>query len=85
MNITYCYENRASLSFVTARVKKPHGYGRVLRDERGGFSAIREEVDRTEAERALIEVNTGIYCFKIADPFVDISKYGTAISKRNFI
>jgi bifunctional UDP-N-acetylglucosamine pyrophosphorylase/glucosamine-1-phosphate N-acetyltransferase len=42
----------------------PKHYGRVLRDERGGLSAIVEYRDATAAERAVREVNSSIYVFR---------------------
>lgn len=41
----------------------PKGYGRILRAG-GNFYGIREELDATESERRIQEVNTGIYLFK---------------------
>lgn len=50
---------------VTARVADPHGYGRVVRDETDPtrVRAIVEELDATDAQRAIDEVNTSIYSF----------------------
>jgi bifunctional UDP-N-acetylglucosamine pyrophosphorylase/glucosamine-1-phosphate N-acetyltransferase len=39
-------------------------YGRVLRDAAGGVQAIIEYKDASEAERAMREVNVGLYCFR---------------------
>jgi bifunctional UDP-N-acetylglucosamine pyrophosphorylase/glucosamine-1-phosphate N-acetyltransferase len=41
----------------------PTGYGRVLRDEDGGLARIVEEQDASEDERAIAEVNLGVYAF----------------------
>jgi bifunctional UDP-N-acetylglucosamine pyrophosphorylase/glucosamine-1-phosphate N-acetyltransferase len=41
----------------------PSGYGRIVRDAGGRFLAIVEEKDATPAQRAIAEVNSGIYCF----------------------
>jgi bifunctional UDP-N-acetylglucosamine pyrophosphorylase/glucosamine-1-phosphate N-acetyltransferase len=49
---------------LTARVADPTGYGRVLRDRDGRVDRIVEHRDATEAERAVDEVNTSIYCFR---------------------
>ena len=45
---------------LTARLERPQGYGRIVRDRRGGVSSIVEEKDATPRQRALREVNTGI-------------------------
>ncbi|TLN26295.1 bifunctional UDP-N-acetylglucosamine diphosphorylase/glucosamine-1-phosphate N-acetyltransferase GlmU [bacterium] len=39
----------------------PNGYGRLVRDERGGLKAIVEHKDASEAERGIREVNTGTF------------------------
>ncbi len=49
-----------SLSILTACLKDPGGYGRILRSG-GEIQAIVEERDASEAERSITEVNTGIY------------------------
>lgn len=48
------------LSFIA---DPPTGYGRVLRDERGGVQGIVEERDADEAQRQIREVASGIFCF----------------------
>src|SRR5690606_3322342 len=48
------------LALLTAIVAEPHGYGRVLRDERGAVHRIVEEKDATGDERRVNEVNTGL-------------------------
>ena len=50
----------ALLTFVTASVEDPQGYGRVVRD-RDAVRAIVEEVDADEATRAISEINVGLY------------------------
>ena len=52
-----------SLSILTAYLKDPGGYGRILRSasDRAEVQGIVEERDATEAERSLTEVNTGTY------------------------
>jgi bifunctional UDP-N-acetylglucosamine pyrophosphorylase/glucosamine-1-phosphate N-acetyltransferase len=56
-----------ALTLLTATVDDPHGWGRILRD-RGGIRAIVEERDATAAQRAIAEVNVGVYC--VAVPLV---------------
>jgi len=48
---------------LTARLEDPAGYGRVLRDEQGLLEAIVEEKAATPEQRAVREINSGIYCF----------------------
>jgi bifunctional N-acetylglucosamine-1-phosphate-uridyltransferase/glucosamine-1-phosphate-acetyltransferase GlmU-like protein len=39
-------------------------YGRIVRDDTGGVAAIVEAVDCTPAQRAITEVNAGMYVFR---------------------
>ncbi len=43
--------------------ESPLPYGRVLRDENGGFAAIIEEKDCTPEQREIRELNSGVYMF----------------------
>ncbi len=48
----------------TANVSDPAQMGRIIRDEAGGLRKIVEWRDATSSERALREVNVGIYWFR---------------------
>lgn len=48
---------------LSARLEKPFGYGRILRDEAGKLLGIVEEKDATQEERTITEINAGTYCF----------------------
>ncbi len=50
------------LALVTATPPDPTGYGRILRDDRGNVIGVVEEKDASPEERAITEVNAGIYC-----------------------
>jgi len=50
------------LAIVTATPPNPTGYGRILRDQRGNVIGVVEEKDASSEERAITEVNAGIYC-----------------------
>jgi len=54
----------ATLTMLTTVVEDPHGYGRIVRDPSGALSRIVEQRDASEAERAITEVNPGIYCVR---------------------
>ena len=54
-------ERGAALTFVTARLAEPRGYGRILRDAGGKLLGVVEERDATDAEKKLTEINAGIY------------------------
>ncbi len=55
----------SQLTFLTARLENPAGYGRIVRDSAGTFLRIVEEADAAPEEKALREVNTGITCVEI--------------------
>ncbi len=55
----------AVISLATIRPEEPDGYGRVVRED-GAVVRIVEEKDATPAERALDEVNAGLYAFDAA-------------------
>ncbi|HWC69228.1 MAG TPA: bifunctional UDP-N-acetylglucosamine diphosphorylase/glucosamine-1-phosphate N-acetyltransferase GlmU [Acidimicrobiales bacterium] len=51
-------------TILTTRLADPTGYGRVVRGRNGRVAAIVEERDATLEQRAIDEINTGIYCFR---------------------
>lgn len=53
-----------AVTVLSAELDEPTGYGRVIRDAAGSFVKIVEEKDATPAERAVREVNSGIYTFQ---------------------
>lgn len=44
--------------------KKPDGYGRIIKDEKGHVKRIVEDKDASSEERQIIDVNTGTYIFE---------------------
>lgn len=50
-----------AIGMITANVQHPHGYGRIKRDEKQNVIGIVEEKDATPKERAITEVNSGLY------------------------
>ena len=57
-------EQDAAATLLTARLYDPTGMGRIVRGKDGRVARIVEELDATEAERAIDEVGTSIYCFR---------------------
>ncbi len=53
-------DDRAAATVLTAEVDQPFGYGRIVRQD-GAIARIVEERDATPAERAIKEINAGIY------------------------
>jgi pantoate--beta-alanine ligase len=58
-----------AVTFGTAMVPDPTGYGRILRGAGGAFVRIVEEKDAGQDVRRIHEVNGGIYCFKASALF----------------
>ena len=49
-----------TVTILSAELDDPTGYGRIVRDESSAVTAIREDGDADEIERAIREVNSGI-------------------------
>jgi bifunctional UDP-N-acetylglucosamine pyrophosphorylase / glucosamine-1-phosphate N-acetyltransferase len=61
--------NDAACSILSVELQNPTGYGRIVRDENGVFTRIVEQRDATAEQRAIREINSGIYCFEASDLF----------------
>ena len=55
---------RPAVTMLTAVAADATGYGRVLRDERGRVRGIVEEAAASPEQRAIREINSGVYCFR---------------------
>jgi bifunctional UDP-N-acetylglucosamine pyrophosphorylase / glucosamine-1-phosphate N-acetyltransferase len=53
----------AAATVLTAVLPDPAGYGRIVRGPDGGFQAIVEHSDATDEQRAITEINSGVYAF----------------------
>jgi bifunctional UDP-N-acetylglucosamine pyrophosphorylase / glucosamine-1-phosphate N-acetyltransferase len=53
----------AAVTVLTARLGNPTGYGRIIRDGDGAFTGIVEEADASPEQRAISEINSGMYAF----------------------
>ncbi len=52
-----------AVTVLTTSVEEPTGYGRIIRDLDGNLLKIVEQKDASEDEKAIKEINSGIYCF----------------------
>lgn len=59
-------ETGSDATLVTAYLDDPSGYGRVVRDGQDRVTRVVEEFDATEEEAGIKEVNSGLYCFRLA-------------------
>jgi bifunctional UDP-N-acetylglucosamine pyrophosphorylase/glucosamine-1-phosphate N-acetyltransferase len=54
----------AAVSLLTESVADPSGFGRIRRDAEGNVIGIVEDRDCSEAQRAICEINVGLYCVR---------------------
>ncbi len=52
-----------AVTVISAKIKKPFGYGRIIRDEKGVFQSIVEQKDTNDEQKHINEVNSGAYWF----------------------
>ena len=57
-------DDQAAASMATAILDEPFGYGRVIRDDKGEFVEIVEEIDCSPEQRQIREVFPSYYCVK---------------------
>jgi bifunctional UDP-N-acetylglucosamine pyrophosphorylase/glucosamine-1-phosphate N-acetyltransferase len=57
---------RAAATALTTLMDDPAGYGRIVRDDGGALAGIVEEADATPGQRAITEINSGVYAFDAA-------------------
>ena len=62
--LDYHLVNSVDATLLTAHLKKPFGYGRILRDKYFSICGVVEEKDADEVEKDIKEINTGIMVFK---------------------
>ena len=68
----------AAATVLTATVPAPDGYGRILRDAGGRITAIVEHKDASAEERAIREINSGVYAFELAPLFGALREIGSS-------
>lgn len=76
-------ESGAAVSVLSSLQPEPKGYGRILRSG-GSFTGIREELDASEAERRIQEVNSGVYLFNAQKMFAALKKIKPANQKNEY-
>lgn len=69
--------NASAVTVITARVPDPTGYGRILRDGDGAVAGIVEQKDATDEQRAICEINSGIYAFDASWLIESLGQVGT--------
>ena len=56
-------QSGAAALVITGEAPDPTGYGRIIRDGTGAVQAIVEHRDATPEQRAIREINSGMFCF----------------------
>jgi bifunctional UDP-N-acetylglucosamine pyrophosphorylase/glucosamine-1-phosphate N-acetyltransferase len=56
-------DGKGPITMLTVEADDPMGFGRILRDEAGQVVGIVEEAVATEEQKAIKELNCGVYCF----------------------
>jgi bifunctional UDP-N-acetylglucosamine pyrophosphorylase/glucosamine-1-phosphate N-acetyltransferase len=70
-------QHGAAATVLTAVMDRPDGYGRIVRKD-GAIAAIVEHKDASAAERAVREINSGIYAFDVRPLFDSLRQIGAA-------
>lgn len=74
----------SSCTLLTATLKNPTAYGRIIRDSDNKIIKIVEEQDASIYEKAIEEVNVGVYCFRARDLFSVIDNLSADNKKREY-
>jgi bifunctional UDP-N-acetylglucosamine pyrophosphorylase/glucosamine-1-phosphate N-acetyltransferase len=75
----------AAATVLTAEIHDPSGYGRIVRNSSTGqIERIVEHKDATEAERAIREINSGIFVFDLGPLFASLRKIGTSNAQNEY-
>ena len=77
-------ESNASVTFLSASLDSPTGYGRVFTDESGLVEKIIEEKDCTNEQRKNKLINAGIYCFNCQQLLDNINLLSSKNSQNEF-
>lgn len=64
--IEYHRDNKSDLTVMSAIFENPTNYGRIIRNQDGSLNSIVEEKDATPEQKAVKEINAGIYCINWA-------------------
>ncbi len=74
----------AAVAVLGFAASDPFGYGRLLRDSAGRLTAIREEKDASEEERAVRLCNAGLMAIDGAQALALLEKIGNNNAKREY-
>ena len=70
-------DSKGLLTLMTTELDDPFGYGRIITDTDGGVVAIVEQKDASAEQRAIQEINAGIYLVDAEFLFSSLRQVGT--------
>ena len=74
----------AAVTVLTARLDRPFGYGRIVRDSEDRVRRIVEQKDAIPEEQAIDEVNSGIYCMDLDFLRAHIGRLGSENAQNEY-
>jgi UDP-N-acetylglucosamine diphosphorylase/glucosamine-1-phosphate N-acetyltransferase len=74
----------AVATVLTTRVPDPTGYGRIVRDADGRLTTIVEHKDASDAERAIDEINSGVYVVHAKELFEALAGIGNSNAQNEY-
>ena len=69
-------QQQAALTLLTTCLDDPTGYGRIMRNHRGNVAGIVEERDASPSQKAVCEINSGVYCLRSSFLFAALPRVG---------
>ena len=69
-------QQQAALTMLTTCLDDPTGYGRIMRNDQGNVVGIVEERDATPSQKAVCEINGGVYCIQASFLFAALPRVG---------
>ncbi len=69
---------------LTATLAEPGGYGRIVRGTDGRLLRIVEHKDASESERAIDEINSGLFCFEADELRATIGRVGRGNAQNEY-
>ena len=69
-------QQQAALTMLTTCLDDPTGYGRIMRHDQGNVVGIVEERDATPSQKAVCEINGGVYCIQASFLFATLLRVG---------
>ncbi len=79
------YEQEVDLLLLSALFpQKPPPYGRLIRDKNGSLLSVVEEIDATQSQLKIREVNSSVYLFNLETIFPLLKKIDNNNSKREY-